>query len=131
MAEPINERIALILKTSGLTQAEFGERIHISRSLAGSLCTGARQPSDRTILDICRVYGVSELWLREGQGEMYVQRTLRQEILDLARSLSEAPPGDLRRDFLLALADLPPEFWPKLADFMDGILARRADDPGT
>ena len=48
MAEPINERIALILKTSGLTQAEFGERIHISRSLAGSLCTGARQPSDRT-----------------------------------------------------------------------------------
>ena len=60
-----------------------------------------------------------------------IRRQPRGAKLDLARSLSEAPPGDLRRDFLLALADLPPEFWPKLADFMEEILARRADDPGT
>lgn len=131
MADTINSRIAAVLKQSGKTQEEFVVPLHLSRSFIASVCSGVKQPSDRTILDICRVYGISELWLREGQGEMYVQRTLRQEILDLARSLSEAPPGDLRRDFLLALADLPPEFWPKLADFMEGILARRADDPGT
>ena len=119
MAE-INDRIAAVLKHSGLTQEKFAERLNVSRSFIAVLCTS----------DICRVYGVSELWLREGQGETFVPRTLRQEILDLARSLSEAPPGDLRRDFLLALADLPPEFWPKLADFMEEILARRADDPG-
>lgn len=129
MAE-INDRIAAVLKHSGLTQKKFAERLNVSRSFIAVLCTSDRRPSDRTIRDICRVYGVSELWLREGQGETFVPRTLRQEILDLARSLSEAPPGDLRRDFLLALADLPPEFWPKLADFMEEILARRADDPG-
>lgn len=130
MAE-INDRIAAVLKHSGLTQEKFAERLNVSRSFIAVLCTSDRRPSDRTIRDICRVYGVSELWLREGQGETFVPRTLRQEILDLARILSEAPPGDLRRDFLLALADLPPEFWPKLADFMEEILARRADDPGT
>lgn len=130
MAE-INDRIAAVLKHSGLTQEKFAERLNVSRSFIAVLCTSDRRPSDRTIRDICRVYGVSELWLREGQGETFVPRTLRQEILDLALSLSEAPPGDLRRDFLLALADLPPEFWPKLADFMEEILARRADDPGT
>lgn len=129
MAE-INDRIAAVLKHSGLTQEKFAERLNVSRSFIAVLCTSDRRPSDRTIRDICRVYGVSELWLREGQGETFVPRTLRQEILDLARSLSGAPPGDLRRDFLLALADLPPEFWPKLADFMEEILARRADDPG-
>ena len=106
MADTINSRIAAVLKQSGKTQEEFVVPLHLSRSFIASVCSGVKQPSDRTILDICRVYGVSELWLREGQGEMYVQRTLRQEILDLARSLSEAPPGDLRRDFLLALADL-------------------------
>lgn len=131
MSGTINDRIAQVIAAQNITRTKFAEALHLSQPYVSGICTGARQPSDRTILDICRVYGVSELWLREGQGEMYVQRTLRQEILDLARSLSEAPPGDLRRDFLLALADLPPEFWPKLADFMEGILDRRADDPGT
>jgi transcriptional regulator with XRE-family HTH domain len=131
MANSINDRVAQIISDQGITRTKFADSIHVSVAFISALCSGVKQPSDRTILDICRVYGVSELWLREGQGEMYVQRTLRQEILDLARSLSQAPPGDLRRDFLLALADLPPEFWPKLADFMEGILARRADDPGT
>lgn len=47
---------------------------------------GQREPSDRTISDICRVYGINEPWLREGVGEMYVPKTREETIAELVGS---------------------------------------------
>lgn len=118
----INERIAALIAALGISRTQFAKSIRLSQPYVSAICSGGKQPSDRTIADICRVYGVSEGWLRDGTGEMYVPRTMRQEVLDLGRELLDAPPGDFRREFLLALADLPPEFWPALRDFMKGCI---------
>ena len=47
---------------------------------------GQREPSDRTISDICRVYGINETWLREGAGAMYVPKTREETIAELVGS---------------------------------------------
>ena len=60
----MNERIKKILEELGLKKVEFAERLHISRPYASELCSGAKAPSDRTISDICREFGVREAWLR-------------------------------------------------------------------
>lgn len=44
------------------------------------MCKGVSNPSDRTISDICRLFNVSELWLREGQGEMFLPIDQNQQL---------------------------------------------------
>lgn len=42
--------------------------------------SGKATPSDRTVLSICREFGVNEHWLRTGEGEMFEQT--RETVLD-------------------------------------------------
>ena len=70
----MNERIKKILEELGLKRVDFANRLHISQPFASELCSGAKSPSERTISDICREFGVNELWLRTGEGEMFAAR---------------------------------------------------------
>lgn len=66
----MNERIKEIRQTVGLTQAEFAEKINLSRNYVAMMEIGQREPSARTISDICKGFNVNETWLRTGTGEM-------------------------------------------------------------
>lgn len=80
------DRILAIRKDSGLSQSAFGEKLNLSQNFVWMIEKGQRDPSDRTISDICRVYGVNEAWLREGVGEMYVPKTREETIAELVGS---------------------------------------------
>lgn len=69
----INSRIARVVAESGLTKSAFSEKIKISQPFLSQLCSGVKSPSDRTISDICREFGILEEWLRTGEGPMKVQ----------------------------------------------------------
>lgn len=66
----IGERIKEVRKAAGLTQQKFAESLGLKRNTVGSYEINQISPSDRTIADICRVFGVSEKWLRTGEGDM-------------------------------------------------------------
>ena len=66
----MNERIALVRKSLGLTQEKFAEQVGLSRNFMWMIESGTRVPSDRTISDICREFNVNETWLRTGEGKM-------------------------------------------------------------
>lgn len=68
----IGARIKEIRKSTGNTQQSFGEALGLKRNTIATYEIGQVQPSERTISDICRLFNVSELWLREGQGEMFL-----------------------------------------------------------
>ena len=87
----MNERIKKILEELGLKKVEFAERLHISRPYASELCSGAKAPSDRTISDICREFGVREAWLRTGEGEMFVQDTQSEQVAAFLADLVAHP----------------------------------------
>lgn len=80
------DRILAIRKDSGLSQSAFGEKLNLSQNFVWMIEKGQREPSDRTVSDICRVYGVNETWLREGAGEMYVPKTREETIAELVGS---------------------------------------------
>lgn len=67
----MNNRILTIRKNCKLTQDAFAEKLNISKNFVWMLEKGERDPSDRTILDICKKFNINEEWLRTGQGEMY------------------------------------------------------------
>lgn len=67
--ETINDRISRVIKDAGIKKAEFARRLNLSQPFVSELCSGKNNPSDRTIADICREFGISEVWLRTGEGE--------------------------------------------------------------
>lgn len=66
----MNERIKTLRKRFGLTQAEFAGKINLSQNYVAQIETAKRSPSERTVEDICRVFGVSRKWLETGSGDM-------------------------------------------------------------
>lgn len=107
----MNSRINEIRQAKGLTQSAFAEAIGLSRNYIAMLEAGDRSPSDRTISDICRAYGVDEVWLRTGVGEMFRPRTREDEITAFFADLLGPDATEFQRDFVSVLAKLPPEGW--------------------
>ena len=122
--QTIGDRISLVIKRSGLTKTKFAEQLHLSQQFISSLCSGAKQPSDRTIADICREFNVSEAWLRDGVGDMEVKRTMNQELALMVNELMTESDESYRKRFVAALLELPPEFWPELKRFLEKLAER-------
>lgn len=69
--DTISDRIALIRAESNLSTREFAEKINVSAGLITNMEKGRRNPSDRTISDICRVFFYNEEWVRTGKGDKF------------------------------------------------------------
>ena len=70
----MNERIKELRRALKLSQEKFGARIKISGASISKIESGENNPSDQTLSLIAVEFGVSESWLREGVGEMFVNR---------------------------------------------------------
>lgn len=79
-------RIKQVRTEAGLTQAQFAEKIGLSRNYVAMIEIGQRDPSDRTISDICRIYGIQEDWLRHGLEPMRCAKSEEEQIADLVGS---------------------------------------------
>ena len=69
----MNERIKELRERLGMSQTEFAESLNLKRNSISLIEVGKRNPSDRTILDICNKFDVSEDWLRNGTGEVFLE----------------------------------------------------------
>lgn len=69
----MNERIKTIREDRKLSQSEFADMLDLKRNSISLIELGKRNPSDRTINDICREFSVNEHWLRTGEGEPYIK----------------------------------------------------------
>lgn len=79
----IGEQIRDARKALSLTQKEFSAALGMSENYIWQIEKGQREPSDRTISDICRIFAIREEWLRTGTGEMQPPMTKEEEIAQL------------------------------------------------
>lgn len=119
----IYERIKLLRKELGMNQADFAAPLGLKQSTIGNYESGSRGVSDATILAICREYGVSEQWLRTGEGDVFasnqvpstivsnlaqeydldlMDQNLIAEYLKLDKQSREVLKGYIRRVFLVS-----------------------------
>lgn len=113
----MKDRIKLVRQSYALTQAQFAEELGLSRNFVAMVEIGQREPSDRTIADICRVFNINEQWLRTGEGEMLVQLTPSEELAVFTAQLQRE--DSFRRRFVSALSTLDPEDWLVIEHFID------------
>ncbi len=81
--EHIGERISALISELGIKRVQFANSINVDQSYISQLTAGKRTPSDRTISDICREFRVSEVWLRTGEGEMFLRQTEAEQLAEI------------------------------------------------
>ena len=118
--ETVSQRITHIVESEKLTKTAFANSINISQPYLSQICSGQREPSDRTISDICRVYGVNEIWLKTGVGEMKLPMPLDQQLAQIFADVQVS--DDERARLVKAFASLPPEAYPQLYKWFQALM---------
>lgn len=67
------ERLKKIRKALNMTQSEFAEQLRLQQNTICLFETGKRNPSERTIDDICNIFNVSKEYLLNGIEPMFTQ----------------------------------------------------------
>lgn len=118
------ERIRDLRKAIGLTQQDFADRLGVKRNTVALYETGKSGISDGIIKSICREFGVSEQWLRTGEGEMFVPRTKNQVITDFMADLVMED-DSFKKRIIEALAQLDAKDWEELERIALKVLERK------
>lgn len=109
----MKNRISEIRKLTGLTQEEFAKRINMSRNYIWMIEKGERVPADRTVGDICRVFGVNRVWLETGVGDPFQPKDKREELKAVFADVLSGRQSD-KNAFIEAVAQLPDDVFPVL-----------------
>ncbi len=121
--ETISTRIMQVVEANGGNKSEFARRLNVTPAYISKLCKNANSvPSDRTISDICHEFNVNELWLRTGEGEMFVKLSRSEEISSFMGDILTGEP-DFRARLITALSRLTAEQWKQLEGIADTLIA--------
>ena len=113
----MQDRIKQVRQSEGLTQAEFAEKIGLSRNYIAMIEIGQREPSDRTIKDICRIFGVNEIWLRTGVGEPFMPLSRSEELAAIFERMEVG--DDAKSRLIREMARMPDEAFPSFVKFVE------------
>lgn len=80
----MNNRLKELRKALKLSQVAFGDAIGLARNTVSLTETGDLPISEKTVANICKVFNVSETWLRTGEGDMFNPQSREDEIAQLA-----------------------------------------------
>lgn len=112
--ENINSRIAWIIdEFCNGNRSKFARAVNITPAFAAQLYANERIPSDRTISDICREFGVNRVWLETGVGDPLQPRDKQTELKAVFADVLSGRPSE-KNAFIEAVAQLPDEIFPIL-----------------
>ena len=95
------------------TQKDFADRLGLSENFVWQLEKGDRIPSDRTVADICREFGVNRIWLETGVGEPFQPKDKREELKAVFSDILSGRQSE-KNAFIEAIAQLPDDVFPVL-----------------
>ena len=116
----MKERVKLVRAKSKLTQTQFATHMGVTRDIIASWENGRVEPPEALVRAMCREFGVSYKWLKNGETPMDVPASaLAIEKFD---SIMNGE-NEFIKTMLCSLIDLPAETWQKVADFVDVLQA--------
>ena len=120
----MKDRIKLLRKKEKMSQEEFGRKIGIGKSSVSKIELGENNPSDQTIMLICSIFNVNEVWLRTGEGgeeNMYSKMSEDDRFSINLGNLGRTE-NQLERNMLNAIAEASPEKLKHIEEFMKACL---------
>lgn len=123
MTETINDRIKLLRKKKDMNQGEFGKAIGLKQGAISKLEKPGNAVVDQNIQLICEKFQVRREWLVDGIGEMFAERTKKDELMEWAERVSQSPHDSFPYRLADALARLDEPQWKMLEQIFDKIMA--------
>nr|DAR06181.1 MAG TPA: helix-turn-helix domain protein [Caudoviricetes sp.] len=103
------ERVKEVRKSLDLTLEKFGERLGVTKVAISNIENGNRSLTDQMQKSICREFNISEDWLRDGTGDMFVDLS---RDLQLARFFGEVQIDEgFKKRFISALSTMTVDEW--------------------
>lgn len=93
-----------------LTQQEFADSIKLSRSNVGNIESGIVQLTQRNIDAICEKFNVNEVWLKTGEGEVFLNLSPEEEF-DMLVGRLYADDDSFKKNIIRAMLKLSDEDW--------------------
>lgn len=121
----MKDRLKELRKALNLTQQKFADKLGVKQNTIAQYEMGRNDPSDAVIISICREFGVSESWLRNGEGEMFIPMTLDEEIASFIGGIQADIEPTFQKRFISALAKLSPEEWKTIEHIMRNMIDER------
>ena len=116
----MDKRLKILRKNLKLTQTEFGKKIGISRDAIAGYERGVNIP-EPTIRLICKEFNINQDWLVNGIGEMFIDLSKEEEIVqyigDLVKDNDESK--EFQRKFIRALSRLSVDEWRMIESFIE------------
>ena len=127
--ETIADRIlSLVSKCSNGNMSEFARRINVTPAYISKFKKMPDTvPSDRIISDICREFGVNEIWLRTGEGDQFSPESKEEEILRFAAKALKSS-DEFKRSIAYLLAQLDESDWIELAKIFQNLAEREKNE---
>lgn len=129
MGESINARIKQLRKKKKLNQTEFGSVIGLKNSAISKMEQEGSVVVDQNIQLICEKFQVRRDWLVDGTGEMFAERTKKDELMEWAERVSQSPHDSFPYRLAEVLAKLDEPQWKMLEQIFDKIMAEGDDEP--
>ena len=116
----MNERIKEIRIKLGITQQEMADKLGLKRNTIATYEMGKANPSERTISDICREFGINEVWLRTGEGgpDNMFTKVSEDDAYSLALGKLSIEENQFVRNAVKYLANADPEKLKVVEEFM-------------
>ena len=96
------ERIKAIRKHFKLTMEKFGNKLGVTKVAISNIEKGNRNLTEQMSKSICREFNVNENWLKNGEGEMFVQT----DEFDLNEYMKSRGATNLEMELMRAYFDL-------------------------
>lgn len=122
MTETINDRIKLLRKKKDMNQGEFGKAIGLKQGAISKLEKPGNAVVDQNIQLICEKFQVRREWLVDGIGEMFAERTKKDELMEWAERVSQSPHDSFPYRLAEVLAKLNEPQWKMLEQIFDKIM---------
>lgn len=119
--EIVKEQIKELRNRLGLTQQKFADRLGLKRQTIAAYEIGNIEPSDSTILLMCKEFEINEEWLRTGKGKMEAPINEDDRYFHNVSKLTRADDETIIR-WVNAIAETNPTTLKEIEKFMKKIL---------
>ena len=126
----MNNRIREVREHFKLTQTEFGERLGVSRDVIGNIeYNRLKNPKQKEpiIKLICSTFGVNEIWLRSGEGDMFQAMNEDEELDAYLGDVMHDEPVSFRRRLTLEMKNWMPEVWQMIEEICKRLATEKPD----
>ena len=121
------ERIKELRKYKNMTQQEFADKLKIKRPTIANYEADRVEPSSAVIAGICREYGVNEIWLRSGEGDMLQAMNEDEELAAYLGDVMNDEPASFRRRLTMEMKNWTPEIWQMLEEICKRLATEKPD----